>query len=237
MNKKIGLTVTAGVLTGTLWLTGCASDADDEKNVGGSATSELTNAQGRAENSGEASGESQGGKQNNDEEGGGSATDAQKGNHSPQQHGTGHHMDHPSDGGPVPAGMKEATDPQFHVGQAVTLKAEHMSDMNGAKATIVGAYKTHTYAVNYTPVGGGDRVMGHKWVVQEELADSGSDRLPNGAAVTITADHMDGMKGAKGTVASSTDETVYVVDYEANGKKMTNHKWVVESEIAATDRQ
>ena len=29
----------------------------------------------------------------------------------------------------------------------------------------------------------------------------------------------------------STDETVYMVDYETDGMKMTNHKWVVESEI------
>ena len=42
---------------------------------------------------------------------------------------------------------------------------------------------------------------------------------------------MKGMKGAKATIASSTDETVYMVDYEAGGMKMTNHKWVVESEI------
>ena len=42
---------------------------------------------------------------------------------------------------------------------------------------------------------------------------------------------MDGMDGARATIASSTDETVYVVDYEAGGMEMTNHKWVVESEM------
>ena len=42
---------------------------------------------------------------------------------------------------------------------------------------------------------------------------------------------MEGMDGAKATIASSTDETVYMVDYEADGMRMTNHKWVVESEI------
>ena len=42
---------------------------------------------------------------------------------------------------------------------------------------------------------------------------------------------MKGMKGAKATIASSTDETVYMVDYESDGMTMTNHKWVVESEL------
>ena len=42
---------------------------------------------------------------------------------------------------------------------------------------------------------------------------------------------MEGMKGAKAIIDSSTDETVYMVDYEADGMMMTNHKWVVESEI------
>ena len=41
------------------------------------------------------------------------------------------------------------------------------------------------------------------------------------------------MQGAEGTVHSSTDETVYMVDYESDGMRMRNHKWVVESEIAS----
>lgn len=56
-------------------------------------------------------------------------------------------------------------------------------------------------------------------------------KYPAGTEVTLTADHMEGMDGATATIASSTDETVYVVDYEADGMKMTNHKWVVDSEI------
>ena len=68
----------------------------------------------------------------------------------------------------------------------------------------------------------------HKWVVQEELQNPGDERLAHGTEVTVTADHMD---GATATIASSTDETVYVVDYEADGMEMTNHKWVVENEI------
>lgn len=146
-------------------------------------------------------------------------------------HGGHDGMEHPADGGPVPEGMKEATDPEYPVGTEVTLTADHMEGMNGASATIVGAYDTYTYAIDYTPVDGGNPVTDHKWVVQEELDGAGDARLDDGTEVTVTADHMEGMDGATATIASSTDETVYVVDYEADGMKMTNHKWVVDSEI------
>ena len=140
-------------------------------------------------------------------------------------------MEHPADGGPVPEGMVQATDPTYPVGTAVTLTADHMEGMNGATATIVGAYDTYTYAIDYTPTDGSDPVLDHKWVVQEELKDAGDGRLDDGADVTVTAEHMPGMGGTTATIASSTDETVYVVDFEADGMTMTNHKWVVESEI------
>nr|WP_246336497.1 YdhK family protein [Flexivirga oryzae] len=139
-------------------------------------------------------------------------------------------MDH-GDGGPVPAGMKPASDPKYPVGSKVILTADHMEGMDGARATVVGAYSTFTYAVNYTPTTGGSMVKDHEWVVQQELQDAGSKRLANGTKVVLTTDHMSGMKGAHGTVASSTDQTVYVVDYTARGMTMKNHKWVVEDEM------
>lgn len=150
---------------------------------------------------------------------------------SSQEHGEHGGMDHPADGGPVPEGMAEATDPAYPVGTEVTLSADHMDGMDGATATIVGAYDTYTYSVDYTPTTGGDPITDHKWVVQEELEGAGDERLPDGTEVTLAAAHMDGMDGATATIASSTEETVYVVDYEADGMTMTNHKWVVESEI------
>ena len=67
--------------------------------------------------------------------------------------------------------------------------------------------------------------------VPEGMVKAADPKYPVGSEVTLTACHMHGMKGAKATIASSTDETVYVVDYEAHGMKMTNHKWVTESEI------
>lgn len=144
------------------------------------------------------------------------------------------HANHPAHGGPAPAGIAEATDPTYPVGTEVVLAADHMSSMDGATATVVGAYQTYTYSVNYTPTDGSDPVTDHKWVVQEELADAGSKRLADGTPVTIEAEHMTGMKGAEGNVESSTDETVYMVDFTAAGMTMKNHKWVTESEIKGT---
>ena len=140
-------------------------------------------------------------------------------------------MEHPMDGGPAPEGIEKASSPKYPVGTKVTLTADHMEGMHGAKATIVGAYDTYTYAVDFTPTTGGDPIKDHKWVVQEEIKDAGDQRLADGTEVTLEAKHMEGMKGTHATIASSTDETVYMVDYESDGMTMTNHKWVVESEI------
>lgn len=142
------------------------------------------------------------------------------------------HMDHPADGGPAPAGMIPAANPKFPVGSEVILKADHMPGMDGARATVVGAYdETYTYSIDYTPVDGGDEVKDHRWVVQQEIEDAGEGRLADGSEVTVTADHMKGMEGATATIAYSTDETVYMVDLIADGMEMKNHKWVVESEM------
>jgi hypothetical protein len=44
---------------------------------------------------------------------------------------------------------------------------------------------------------------------------------------------MPGMKGAEGTVDSSMQGTVYMVDITtADGTTMTNHKWVTGDELA-----
>ena len=140
-------------------------------------------------------------------------------------------MEHPMDGGPAPEGIETAASPTYPVGTEVTLTADHMEGMDGANETIAGAYDTYTYAVDFTPSTGGEPVKDHKWVVQQEIKDAGDERLADGTEVTLEAEHMEGMKGAKATIASSTEETVYMVDYESDGMTMTNHKWVVESEL------
>lgn len=140
-------------------------------------------------------------------------------------------MEHPMDGGPAPEGIETAASPTYPVGTEVTLTADHMEGMDGANAMIAGAYDTYTYAVDFTPSAGGEPVKDHKWVFQQEIKDAGDERLADGTEVTLEAEHMEGMKGAKATIASSTEETVYMVDYESDGMTMTNHKWVVESEL------
>ncbi len=139
--------------------------------------------------------------------------------------------EHPADGGPAPAGIAEATDPTYPVGTEVTLTADHMPGMDGATATISGAFDTTAYAVSYTPTDGGDPVTNHRWVVQEELEGVGDEELAPGDTAVMTADHMPGMQGAEATVDASTDETVYMVDIDSPDMTMKRHKWVVESEI------
>ena len=140
-------------------------------------------------------------------------------------------MHHNPDGGPAPEGIEPATDPTYPVGTTVTLTADHMPGMQGAEATISGAFDTTTYSVSFTPTTGGEPVTDHKWVVHEELQDPGEPPLEPGTQVVLEAEHMAGMAGAEATIDSSTDENVYMVDLTMDGMEMTNHKWVVESEI------
>ncbi|SDS30861.1 Protein of unknown function [Brevibacterium sandarakinum] len=148
---------------------------------------------------------------------------------SSEDHGESH--EHATDGGQPPEGIKEASDPTYSVGEEVTLTADHMPGMNGAKATISGAFDTTTYSVSYTPTDGGDPVKDHKWVVHEELDNPDRAPLADGTEVVLNADHMPGMKGAEASIDSSTEETVYMVDVDTDDMTMTNHKWVVEGEV------
>src|SRR5699024_8186372 len=113
----------------------------------------------------------------------------------------------------------------------VTLTADHMEGMEGATATISGAFDTTTYSVSFTPTDGGEPVTDHRWVVHEELENPGDSPLAEGTEVVITADHMTGMEGAETTIVSATEQTEYMVDYDAYGMMITNHKSVVESEL------
>jgi hypothetical protein len=143
-------------------------------------------------------------------------------------------MDH-SGTGEVPEGLKEAKNPTYKVGSNTIVHSEHMEGMNGAKATIVGAYDTVAYAVTYTPTTGGEPVKNHKWVIQEEIKDAGTKTLEPGTKVTLNADHMEGMMRATGTIDSAEKTTVYMIDYTPTngGEKVINHQWVTESELSA----
>lgn len=147
-------------------------------------------------------------------------------------HGSHDAMDH-SGSGDIPEGLQEATNPTYPVGSKVVIEADHMEGMQGAEATIAGAYDTTVYSVTYTP-DGGEPVEDHKWVIHEELQNPGEAPLKAGDEATITAGHMDGMEGATATIGTAEKTTVYTVDYTtAEGEKVTNHKWITESELSA----
>ena len=158
----------------------------------------------------------------------------QANNNEPNQESMDMEMNH-SGSGEVPENLKEAENPTYKVGSEAIIKTDHMEGMDGAVATIVGAYDTTAYAISYTPVTGGERVTNHKWVIQEEIKDADDKTMEQGTEVTVEADHMEGMKGAKAEIDSAEKTTVYMIDYTptTGGEKVTNHKWVSESELSA----
>jgi len=146
-------------------------------------------------------------------------------------------MDHSamdmSSSGEVPENLKEAENPTYEVGSQAIIETDHMEGMNGAEATIAGAYETTVYTVSYTPTTGGEKVTNHKWVIHEELEDPGEAPLEPGTEVTMNADHMKGMDGAVAEIDSAEETTVYMVDFipTTGGEEVTNHKWVTENEL------
>ncbi|TWI59000.1 YdhK family protein [Halalkalibacter nanhaiisediminis] len=143
-------------------------------------------------------------------------------------------MDH-SSSGEVPNNLREAENPTFEVGSQAIIERGHMEGMEGAEATIVGAYDTTAYAVSYTPTTGGERIENHKWVIHEELIDPGEETLEPGWEVTLDADHMEGMQGVTAEIDSAEQTTVYMIDFTltTSGEEIKNHKWVTESELLA----
>lgn len=142
-------------------------------------------------------------------------------------------MNHSTDGH-IPEGLKESTNPKYPIASSAVIQADHMEGMNGAEATIVGAFDTTVYTVSYTPINGGDPISNHKWVIHEELEGVGNEPLKPGDTVKINADHMEGMNGATATIDSAEKTTVYMVDYTSTtGEKVKNHKWVTESELSS----
>lgn len=150
-------------------------------------------------------------------------------------------MDHSgmdmSGSGEVPEGLEEAGDPMFEVASSAIITASHMEGMEGAEATIVGAYDTTAYSISYDPSNGGERVEDHKWIIHEEIADAQKESYQVGDEVTVEASHMEGMKGVTAEIDSAEETTVYMIDFTSteNGEEVTNHKWVTENELAEVE--
>lgn len=86
----------------------------------------------------------------------------------------------------------------------------------------------------------GSDVGGHEHAADsgpppEGIAEATDPTDPVGTEAVLAADHIPGMDGATATLDSATDETVYMVDIVMDGMEMTDHKWVVESEIRPAD--
>lgn len=151
-----------------------------------------------------------------------------------------HEMDHSnmkhSSSGEIPKGLKLAENPTFPIGSKAIIQSDHMEGMKGAEATVVGAYNTIAYTVSFTPTTGGKKVVNHKWVIQEEVEGADEAPLEPGTIVKLNADHMEGMKGATATIETAEETTVYMVDFiSTKGEQVTNHKWVIESELSAVE--
>lgn len=142
-------------------------------------------------------------------------------------------MDH-SSSGEVPEELAEAENPTYPVGDEAIINANHMGGMDGATATITGAFDTTVYTVSYTPTTGGEPVEDHKWVIHEELENPGEDPFEPRDEVVLNADHMEGMDGATATIDSAEQTTVYMVSYTdtETGQEVTHHKWVTEDELS-----
>lgn len=138
-------------------------------------------------------------------------------------------MDHD---GEIPEGLEEAENPTYPVGSNVIITADHMPGMEGAEATISGAFDTVIYEVSYTPTDGGERVLDHKWVIHEDL-EEGAEVAEAGDEVVLEADHMEGMHGATAFVEDAIHGTVYAVDFDStiDGERVTNHMWMTEDEL------
>jgi len=134
--------------------------------------------------------------------------------------------------GQLPEGLKEAENPKFPVGSTAVINASHTDGMEGAIATIKGAYETTVYSVSYTPTNGDPFEENHKWFVEGEISAMDDGEIAVDSDVIINVEHQAGMLGAEGAVDTVEDTTVYVVDYTNSlGETVTNHVWLKESEL------
>lgn len=56
-------------------------------------------------------------------------------------------------------------------GDTVVLEAEHMEGMKGANATVDEAIQGTVYVVDYEPADGGEMMMNHMWVTDDEITE------------------------------------------------------------------
>src|SRR5699024_2582761 len=69
--------------------------------------------------------------------------------------------------------------------------------------------------------------------VPDDLKETANPTYEDGSKAINETDHMESMNGAEETIASAYDTTAYVIsDTPTNGgKRVENHKWVIQEEI------
>ncbi|RXZ02804.1 hypothetical protein DMO16_22275 [Fictibacillus sp. S7] len=69
--------------------------------------------------------------------------------------------------------------------------------------------------------------------VPKGLKEAKNPKYKVGSQAIITASHMPGMNGAKAKIVGAYDTTAYAVTYTptTGGKRVKNHKWVIQEEI------
>lgn len=130
-------------------------------------------------------------------------------------------------------------DPEYPIGTSVTVLADHMPGMKGARGKVTGAFDTIAYAVTFTSEDG-QMHSNHKWVITEEIEGGAGKMLQSGQKIKLSAGHIALMAG-KGTKAVITDVEpgpVYMIDYDAADGSGTifNHQWVVEKELEPAEK-
>ncbi len=69
--------------------------------------------------------------------------------------------------------------------------------------------------------------------VPDDMIESENPAFPPGSKAILKEGHMDGMKGAEGTIVGAYDTIAYSITYTPTngGDKVEDHKWVVQEEI------
>ncbi|CAK1232975.1 YdhK family protein [Fructobacillus fructosus] len=135
------------------------------------------------------------------------------------------------DGSPAPRGLKPAENAKFEKGSKIVIESDHMPGMKGAHGTVAGVYDSKLYIVDFMDTATQKEVKNHKYVVDQEI--DGQHEV--GSKVMIEADHMEGMKGAKGEIVGIVDGPAYMVNFKPTNSNMmaTNHKWLSQNDLKA----
>ncbi|ALS02629.1 hypothetical protein ATZ33_14970 [Enterococcus silesiacus] len=128
--------------------------------------------------------------------------------------------------------LEKAVQPKFQIDDLATVSAGYVSGMRNTAVRILAIHDTRAYTVSYMPTNGEQLVVNYKWIVQEEIVDSGKEKLKEGKMVLLNADHSIGMEGAKSVIEASLSTTAYKVEYLTTSSERIKHQgWLIEDDL------